>query len=270
MRKAETRCPTHSYLVILLALVFVTGVAEAQTKKQAAFSDLMFGPPEPNDYCALKPLHEQAYRGDPSKVRALLDGGYDVNESIQVSKELKEKVLKELEEHGEKYLLEFGNLARDPDDFWENFFKVAESQIKLVQLESCNGATALHIAAGRGHGEIVNVLLEYGANVEAKTHHGIKPMDWAVGKNRTHIIRMLLDYGAKVQIGSSTLYSALHWAALFGCIDAAKVLLKNGAAPNAKANGMTPMDMALLGDKKNFVIQEMLTQHGGHCEKMCP
>jgi hypothetical protein len=57
--------------------------------------------------------------------------------------------------------------------------------------------TALSFAADRGHLEIVRMLLERGADVNAKdTFYNATAMVWALDKGHTEIVRALLEKGA--------------------------------------------------------------------------
>lgn len=58
--------------------------------------------------------------------------------------------------------------------------------------------TALHRAAGDWHTQIVALLLENGAYVNAKDRHGKTPFWYAVKQGSENIVRMLLAYGANM------------------------------------------------------------------------
>ena len=56
--------------------------------------------------------------------------------------------------------------------------------------------TALHLAAAEGHSEIVRLLCDAGANVNAKDRWGNYPIDEALSKNATNVVEVLTKYGA--------------------------------------------------------------------------
>jgi hypothetical protein len=57
--------------------------------------------------------------------------------------------------------------------------------------------TALSFAADRGNLEIVTMILERGADVNAKdTFYGVTPLTWALEKEHVEIARLLLEKGA--------------------------------------------------------------------------
>ncbi|KAJ7031880.1 ankyrin repeat protein, partial [Mycena alexandri] len=61
----------------------------------------------------------------------------------------------------------------------------------------CDGGseTALHNACSMGHVEIIKLLLERGANLEAHGHYGT-PLGFAVHHRKLDAVRYLLDRGA--------------------------------------------------------------------------
>ena len=63
-----------------------------------------------------------------------------------------------------------------------------------------DGETALMAATHYGHTEVVKLLLENGADVNAKTHRGINAMYIALVSERTEVIKLLLS--AKVDVNA--------------------------------------------------------------------
>lgn len=60
---------------------------------------------------------------------------------------------------------------------------------------------ALHMAAGKGHLEVVKYLLDNGAIVDVKGDDGITPLLMAVqNSNNSQVVKLLLDKGANVNI----------------------------------------------------------------------
>ncbi|WP_257294697.1 ankyrin repeat domain-containing protein, partial [Endozoicomonas sp. YOMI1] len=58
--------------------------------------------------------------------------------------------------------------------------------------------TPLHVAAAEGRSDIVNGLLEHGANANASTKDGITALHCAAGKGDEATVRCLVKYGANV------------------------------------------------------------------------
>jgi Ankyrin repeats (3 copies)/Ankyrin repeat len=130
--------------------------------------------------------------------------------------------------------------------------------------------TALSFAADRGNVEIVTLLLERGADVNAKdTFYGVTPLVWAANNGHAGVARLLLARGAtgaadvldsgvekkslalvEAAIGSGKLTAeelsfALEDAERTGVSDAAAALRKAGAVPPPKAEfKVDPMTLA--------------------------
>ena len=67
-----------------------------------------------------------------------------------------------------------------------------------VNVNSCDdgGLSALHYAADRGHAAVVRLLLEHGADVEARDDDGLTPLATAVMSEQLDATRALLEAGA--------------------------------------------------------------------------
>jgi hypothetical protein len=109
--------------------------------------------------------------------------------------------------------------------------------------------TALHLAAQRGHEEIVEVLLDLGAEKQAKTDDGRKALYIAAQYGHDHIVKVLLDSSAEITgaMGRSaqSAQSAQHIAARKGHQKVVQVLLDGGAEKDAgQVDGWTALRVA--------------------------
>lgn len=121
----------------------------------------------------------------------------------------------------------------------------AERVIELLEDENMNldvdarkkldGTTALHAASSVGHANVVRVLLDFGANVEAVGNSGVTPLQLASTMGHIEVMNALLDGGASInaahKFGGTT---ALHFAAEMGRVEAIKLLCTRGANVEAK------------------------------------
>jgi len=94
----------------------------------------------------------------------------------------------------------------------------------------------LIIASRDGDIDRVAMLLEKGADVNAKDNEGWTALIWASANERTEIVRELLKNGADVNAKSYIGISALHQASLNGHTEIVKILLDKGAEVNARTN----------------------------------
>ena len=128
-----------------------------------------------------------------------------------------------------------------------------------VNEESSKGLTALHYAASAGHNDIVELLIERGANVNATdSGKGGTPLDYAYWGDQEEVIETLNAHNAQREhekggkgIGQSSL---IHDAALDGDIDEVQRQLDAGVDPNLKSSkGATPLFYAVYGGHLEIV-----------------
>ena len=95
-----------------------------------------------------------------------------------------------------------------------------------------SGLRPLHYACDIGNLKIVEILLENGADIDAKTDAIIEganrtPLDIAVWLEKTSVTRLLLENGCKTNIRDSKGQTALECALKEGYLDGVKQLTFN-------------------------------------------
>ncbi|XP_032159777.1 ankyrin repeat and SOCS box protein 10 isoform X2 [Mustela erminea] len=105
------------------------------------------------------------------------------------------------------------------------------------------GRTALHEACAAGHAACVHVLLVAGADPNIPDQDGKLPLHLCQGAGTLECAELLLRFGAKVDGRSEEEEETpLHVAARLGHVELADLLLRRGACPNARnAEGWTPL-----------------------------
>ena len=94
--------------------------------------------------------------------------------------------------------------------------------------------TLLHVAAQAGYGPAGETLIEKGAVVDAKCLKGQTPLMFAAMKGHHEVVKLLLDSGANINaIGGYSKESSLHTASENGHYEVVKLLLDSGANINA-------------------------------------
>jgi ankyrin repeat protein len=101
----------------------------------------------------------------------------------------------------------------------------------------------LFLAVRYGQKEVAELLIEKGADVNAKNNYGETPLAYAL--NNKEIADLLIAKGADVNAKGDFGGTPLHEAAGSGHKETAKLLIEKGADVNAKDDdGETPLDFA--------------------------
>ena len=92
--------------------------------------------------------------------------------------------------------------------------------------------------------KMLNVLTE-----DDDGQYTLSPLILAVTKGRLDIVQMIVEYGANVNIQTDSLYSPLHYAVMKEDTEIVKYLLENGAHPNTTTiYGNTPLHLLYDAD----------------------
>uniref|UniRef100_A0A8C1T6S4 Poly [ADP-ribose] polymerase n=1 Tax=Cyprinus carpio TaxID=7962 RepID=A0A8C1T6S4_CYPCA len=152
---------------------------------------------------------------------------------------------------------------------------------KLVCPENVNSrdtagrkSTPLHFAAGFGRRDVVDYLLQHGANVHARDDGGLISLHNACSFGHAEVVNLLLQHGADANSRDNWNYTPLHEAATKGKIDVCIVLLQHGAEPTIRnTDGRTALDLAepstkavLTGDYRKDELLE--SARSGNEEKL--
>ena len=148
--------------------------------------------------------------------------------------------------------------------------------------ESRNGVLPIHVAAGNGSLNAAKVLIEAGANVNARTIAGCTALHYAAKDCRDNrsleLIKILLDAGACVDIQTKKeKRTVLHYACKSGSFQLCQLLIEAGGAYRVinvqDFNGNTPMHL-LFSDYRGSeifdTILSLLLKNGAHVGSGCP
>ena len=123
--------------------------------------------------------------------------------------------------------------------------------------DGIGGTTPLHKAAHFRRREVVELLIDKGADVNVKGTGGLTPLHIAKTKE---ITELLITNGADVNAKSNGGGTPLHQAAGNSHKEVAQLLISKGADVNAKTKrGETPLDQA----KRHPETAALLRKHGG-------
>ncbi|NXT92370.1 TNKS2 protein, partial [Anhinga rufa] len=98
---------------------------------------------------------------------------------------------------------------------------------------------------GFGRKDVVEYLLQSGANVHARDDGGLIPLHNACSFGHAEVVNLLLRHGADPNARDNWNYTPLHEAAIKGKTDVCIVLLQHGAEPTIRnTDGRTALDLA--------------------------
>ncbi|XP_022228162.1 protein fem-1 homolog B isoform X1 [Drosophila obscura] len=128
------------------------------------------------------------------------------------------------------------------------------------------GATALWVAAGMGHLQIVKMLVQAGAAINHNTKAQSSPLRAACYEGRLDIVQFLIEHGADVNATNLFNNNTLMIAAYKGHHLVVKTLLLNGSRPNDQALcGATALHYA--AESSNLDVVLVLLDHGATLKK---
>jgi len=128
---------------------------------------------------------------------------------------------------------------------------------------SPDGWTPLHLAAAFSSADAVTLLLEHGAHIHQFSHNPVRnqPLHACIALNSSlDVVRVLLDGGADVNATQHGGYTPLLQAAAAGKKDLVLLLLENGARPDCVCDrGKSAADYARERGHKE--LAEILEAH---------
>lgn len=121
-----------------------------------------------------------------------------------------------------------------------------------VEVRTASDESPLMLAALKGYYETCQQLIARDADVNKP---GWTPLHYASTSGHLSIMRLLLDHHAYIDAASPNGSTPLMMAAMYGTVDALKLLIDAGADPALKnAKGLDAMDFARQVQRDDFVL----------------
>eukprot|EP00941_MAST-03F_sp_MAST-3F-sp1_P004223 g4223.t1 len=115
--------------------------------------------------------------------------------------------------------------------------------------------TAAHVAAQKGYGDILDILLDRGSDLTMRDKMGLTPLMHAANNGHYKTCMLIVECDIKIDMVDKRRWSALHYASQKGFHRIAKYLAAQGWDSHLKdVNGQTPLDLA---EMELQALQEM-------------
>ncbi len=139
--------------------------------------------------------------------------------------------------------------------------KMLKEDPDLVNAIDSDGLTPLHLAAEYGHRQIVELLLQEGADINAKSGFKRTPLHFAASSGHDEIVSLFIEKGAELNKNDSFVLTPIFQAAYNGHKNIVEMLLSNGINLNAtEKNSVTLLHAAAISGNPELV--EMLLDKG--------
>lgn len=96
------------------------------------------------------------------------------------------------------------------------------------------GHTLVHYAAAKGELKLLELLLDHGADIDARDNRGSTPLHVAAAQGRLETAALLLQRGAALECRDAAGWTPLAAAAAAGQVKVAEFLIERGADINAR------------------------------------
>ena len=189
-------------------------------------------------------LHAAAFLGRIETVKFLLEKGADANLQSNIGGTAMDGA--KLDWEFTKAIISMIQIEVDEAEVKAGRTKVIELLSK--QPKNVSPSHNLWKAASAGDLSAINDALGDSADLNAlDSQFGITPLGWAALNGKTEAAKLLIEKGADVNARNRDGTTPLHSAAFLGRIETVKLLLENGADTTLRSNdGTIPTDVAGL------------------------
>ncbi len=119
--------------------------------------------------------------------------------------------------------------------------QVSSDKLSVNAKDNDMGLTPLMLASIANEPILINLLLEYGADINAADNDGWTALMWAAQFGQLEAIQILLDNKADINAIDNVGWTALMIASQVQTKEVVELLLKNSANPNPKSENTPPI-----------------------------
>jgi ankyrin repeat protein len=131
---------------------------------------------------------------------------------------------------------------------------------EIVNCTNSDGFTPLHLAASEGHAPLIEILMKFGAQVEARTNNFRTPLHIACLRGNLTVIQALVQHGADINAKDIDGNTPCHFTSEYGHRYCLKFLLTRSPYLFANNNDeKSAIDVAINNDILTE-FQEFITQ----------
>ena len=146
------------------------------------------------DVDKMTPLHYACIEASDQLITILAENKADT--SIENNKKQKPSQILELRDNARKAL--FNALEKGEREDKKTVIDIIKQWPDMVNRPFSKGMRPIHLAAGFGHPEMIEILLQYGADIEALDNKLNTPLHYAAMYNKPDAIRFLIQHGADI------------------------------------------------------------------------
>ncbi|KAG4098229.1 ankyrin [Neocallimastix lanati (nom. inval.)] len=138
-------------------------------------------------------------------------------------------------------------------------YLINEQKIDINEKNGNKKITPLMMASGKGYTDYVRLLIENGADVNARDSKNFTPLMFATQCDNKSIIELLVEHGADVNAVSKDSYTALILACEEGNLEISRYLIEKGADINAKDSRRTTSLMNAIRSGNKELVDYLLS-----------
>ena len=212
---------------------------------------------------------------DPAVCRVLIDAGADVNTRNNCQESPLHYACKEGALDVVKMLVEAGVGVRDTNDKGWTCLHVAArfAHIETVRylvgfpeddlnFEDSDNHTALHLAVREKLTDVVQVLIDAGADIDTVNKDGWAPLDSACEYGTLDVVKMLVEAGTGLRDTIDEGRTCLHIAACFGQTETVRYLVGLPFVDMNHRDGINRTALGLAVDEEHTDIVQVLMDAG--------